>query len=294
MVENSSVKELKESIVRHLRITLARDLKSASKQEIWMATCYAVRDRIVDRFIQTQERHGEVKSRRVYYLSLEYLMGRLLNSNLYNSGVIKPISEAVKELGFELDDLFEEEHDMGLGNGGLGRLAACFLDSMATMDLPAIGYGIHYQFGLFRQSFANGRQVEKPDDWLRNGNPWEIVRPQYMQKVKLYGHVEHEYDDVGNYRPRWTGFKEVEGMPYDLAIVGFETATVNFLRLWESKSSQELDFEVFNQGGYVEAVREKAMGESISKFFTLMMKQRVGRSYDSFSNIFSFPVLYRI
>ena len=118
---------------------------------------------------------------------------------------------------------------------------------------------------MFRQSFANGRQVEKPDDWLRNGNPWEIVRPQYMQKVKLYGHVEHEYDDVGNYRPRWTGFKEVEGMPYDLAIVGFETETVNFLRLWESKSSQELDFEVFNQGGYVEAVREKAMGESISK-----------------------------
>ena len=265
MVEHSSVKELKESIVRHLRITLARDLKSASKKEIWMATCYAVRDRIVDRFIQTQERHGEVKTRRVYYLSLEYLMGRLLNSNLYNSGVIEPVSVAVKELGFELDDLFEEEHDMGLGNGGLGRLAACFLDSMATMDLPAIGYGIHYQFGLFRQSFANGRQIEKPDDWLRNGNPWEIVRPQYLQKVKLYGHVEHEYDDVGNYRPRWTGFKEVEGMPYDLAIVGFETETVNFLRLWESKSSQELDFEVFNQGGYVEAVREKAMGESISK-----------------------------
>ena len=257
--------DLKDSIVRHLRITLARHLKSASKQEIWMATCYAVRDRIVDRFIKTQEKHSESKTRRVYYLSLEYLMGRLLNSNLHNSGIFSEIGIALEELGYDLKELFEEEHDMGLGNGGLGRLAACFLDSMATMDLPAIGYGIHYQFGLFRQSFENGRQVEKPDDWLRDGNPWEIARPQYAQKVKLYGHVEHEYDDIGDYRPRWTGFKEVEGIPYDLAIVGFETETVNFLRLWESKASQELDFEVFNQGGYVEAVREKAMGETISK-----------------------------
>lgn len=256
---------MKDSIIRHLRITLARDLKSATKKEIWMATCHAVRDQIIDRFIHTQEKHGETKTRRVYYLSLEYLMGRLLNSNLYNSGIFDEVKQAVTELGFKLEDLFEEEHDMGLGNGGLGRLAACFLDSMATLDLPAIGYGIHYQFGLFRQSFSNGRQVEKPDDWLRDGNPWEIVRPQYAQKVKLYGHVEHGYDDLGNYRPQWTGFKELEGVPYDLAIVGFETETVNFLRLWESKSSQELDFEVFNQGGYVEAVREKAMGETISK-----------------------------
>ena len=192
-------------------------------------------------------------------------MGRLLNSNLCNSGVLADAKVALKDLGYELHELLEEEHDMGLGNGGLGRLASCFLDSMATMDLPAIGYGIHYQFGLFRQSFENSRQVEKPDDWLREGNPWEIARPQYAQKVKLYGHVEHGYDDLGNYRPQWVGFKEVEGIPYDLAIVGYDTETVNFLRLWESKSSQELDFQIFNQGGYVEAVREKAMGETISK-----------------------------
>lgn len=256
---------LGESIERHLRLTLARHLKNASSREIWMATCYAVRDRIVDRFIRTQEKHSEAKTRRVYYLSLEYLMGRLLNSNLCNSGVLADAKVALKDLGYELDELLEEEHDMGLGNGGLGRLASCFLDSMATMDLPAIGYGIHYQFGLFRQSFENSRQVEKPDDWLREGNPWEIARPQYAQKVKLYGHVEHGYDDLGNYRPQWVGFKEVEGIPYDLAIVGYDTETVNFLRLWESKSSQELDFQIFNQGGYVEAVREKAMGETISK-----------------------------
>ena len=256
---------LKDSIKRHLRLTLARHLKNASKREIWMATCYAVRDQVVDRFINTQSKHSEAKTRRVYYLSLEYLMGRLLNSNLCNAGVLEEAKVALDDLGYDLDELLEEEHDMGLGNGGLGRLAACFLDSMATMDLPAIGYGIHYQFGLFRQSFEKGRQMEKPDDWLREGNPWEIARPQYSQKVKLYGHVEHGYDDLGNYRPQWAGYKQVEGIPYDLAVVGYETDTVNFLRLWESKSSQELDLQVFNQGGYVEAVREKAMGETISK-----------------------------
>ena len=256
---------LKDSIKRHLRLTLARHLKNASKREIWMATCYAVRDQVVDRFINTQSKHSEAKTRRVYYLSLEYLMGRLLNSNLCNAGVLEEAKVALDELGYDLDELLEEEHDMGLGNGGLGRLAACFLDSMATMDLPAIGYGIHYQFGLFRQSFEKGRQMERPDDWLREGNPWEIARPQYSQKVKLYGHVEHGYDNLGNYRPQWAGYKEVEGIPYDLAVVGYETDTVNFLRLWESKSSQELDLQVFNQGGYVEAVREKAMGETISK-----------------------------
>ena len=192
-------------------------------------------------------------------------MGRLLNVNLTNLKLKEPVEKALSELGFELGILCEEEHDMGLGNGGLGRLAACFLDSIATMDLPAIGYGIHYQFGLFKQEFKNGRQIEKPDDWLKNGNPWEIARPQYAQKVQLYGSVEHSYDDLGNYSPQWTGTKEVEGIPYDLPIVGYGAKTVNFLRLWESKASEQLDFQIFNQGGYVEAVREKAMGETISK-----------------------------
>ncbi|HBJ60957.1 MAG TPA: glycogen phosphorylase, partial [Opitutae bacterium] len=188
-----------------------------------------------------------------------------LKSNLCNSGLREAVSSALGDLGFDLETLCEEEHDMGLGNGGLGRLAACFLDSMATMDLPAIGYGIHYQFGLFRQEFDNGRQIELPDDWLKYGNPWEIVRPQYAQRVSLYGLVEHAYDDLGDYQPRWVEAKYVEGIPYDLAIVGYGASTVNFLRLWEAKASEELDLKTFNQGGYVEAVREKAMGESISK-----------------------------
>ena len=174
---------------------------------------------------------------------------------------------------------FEEEHDMGLGNGGLGRLAACFLTLWRRWTCRQLDT----EFIINLVFFVKALPME---DKLKNlmigfeGNPWEIVRPQYMQKVKLYGHVEHQYDDLGNYRPRWIGYKEVEGIPYDLAIVGFETETVNFLRLWESKSSQELDFEIFNQGGYVEAVREKAMGETISRYFIQMMKPKAVRNYD--------------
>ncbi|MDG0964190.1 MAG: glycogen/starch/alpha-glucan phosphorylase [Opitutales bacterium] len=263
--DESLVTEVKDAIKHQLRLILARDLGSATKSELWMATSLAVKEMMIDRFIETQKEHSKQDTRRVYYLSLEYLMGRLLNVNLSNLGLKDAVEEALSELGFQLDVLSEEEHDMGLGNGGLGRLAACFLDSMATMDLPAVGYGIHYQFGLFKQEFDNGRQIEKPDDWLKNGNPWEIVRPQYSQKIQLYGQVEHSYDDLGNYSPQWVGTKEVEGIPYDLPIVGYGAKTVNFLRLWESKASEQLDFQIFNQGGYVEAVREKAMGETISK-----------------------------
>ena len=231
--EAALVIEVKDAIKHQLRLILARDLGSATKYEIWMATSLAVKEMMIDRFIETQKEHSNQDTRRVYYLSLEYLMGRLLNVNLSNLGLSGAVEKALDDLGFDLDMLCEEEHDMGLGNGGLGRLAACFLDSMATMDLPAVGYGIHYQFGLFKQEFVKGRQVEKPDDWLKNGNPWEIASPQYSQKVQLYGNVEHSYDDLGNYSPKWIETKEVVGVPYDLPIVGYGANTVNFLRLWE-------------------------------------------------------------
>ncbi len=257
--------DLKSSILHQLRLTLARQLENVSAQEVWTAACLAVREQIMDKYIRTQKTHLEQDVRRVHYLSLEYLMGRLLESNICNLGIRDELKEALADLGFDLSELMNEEHDMGLGNGGLGRLAACFLDSMATLDLPAIGYGIHYQYGLFKQEFENGKQIEKPDDWRRFGNPWEIARPQFMQKVQLYGHVEHDYDDRGDYRPKWVNTKVVDGIPFDIAIVGYNTNTVNFLRLWESKASEEFDLDVFNQGGYVEAVREKAMVETISK-----------------------------
>ena len=261
----AEVEDLKQSILRQLRVNLARSKDRASNQEVWTAVCLAVREKIMEQYMKTQNAHLAVDARRVHYLSLEYLMGRLLNANLCNLGFRPAVDKALMDLGFKLEDLCEEEHDMGLGNGGLGRLAACFLDSMATMDLPAIGYGIHYQYGLFKQEFKDGRQIEKPDDWRRFGNPWEIARPEFIQRVKLYGHVEHNYDDKGNYRPLWVDARVVDGLPFDVAVVGYEGKTVNFLRLWESKASEEFDLDVFNQGGYVEAVREKATVETISK-----------------------------
>ena len=256
---------LKASILNHLRYTLARHPESAKKDEWWLATSNAVRDRLLDRFMKTQKSHHAKKVRRAYYLSLEYLMGRLLINNVHNAGIYESTREALKELGQDFDEIADEEMDMGLGNGGLGRLAACFLDSLATLDLPAIGYGIHYEFGLFRQEFRNGFQVEHPDIWQEKGCPWEIMRPNYVQEVKLYGRVEHRMNDKGQFRPVWVDCRTLEGMPFDVPIVGYGAGTVNFLRLWESRASQEFDLNVFNDGGYVEAVREKAMGETISK-----------------------------
>ena len=172
---------------------------------------------------------------------------------------------ALKELGLDMDELRGEEYDMGLGNGGLGRLAACFLDSLATLDYPAVGYGIHYEFGLFRQEFSNGHQIELPDDWMRFGTPWEIVRPEYTQTVELYGHVENVFDDKGNYVPRWTNTTKIVGVPYDIPIPGYGTNTVNFLRLWESRPSEKINLEAFNRGGYSEALAAKTQSETVSK-----------------------------
>jgi len=260
-----STEGLKTSILNHLKYTLARDTTTATSRDWWLSTCMAIRDRILERMIATQETHYKEDARRVYYLSLEYLMGRLLNNNLFNTGLAEQAEEALNELGLDLKLLREEEPDMGLGNGGLGRLAACFLDSLASLDLPAVGYGIHYEYGLFRQEFVNGHQVEHPDNWLQYTNPWEIVRPEYAMKVRLYGHVETQFDSFGNPRPVWTGCSTVVGVPYDIPICGYGAGTVNFLRLWSSKSSEEFDFDTFNRGGYVEAVQEKVVSETVSK-----------------------------
>lgn len=262
---DSTKESMKISILNHLRYTLARHPESATKDEWWTATCYAVRDRLLDRFMKTQKVHSEKKVRRAYYLSLEYLMGRLLVNNVHNAGMFEQTRDALADLGQDFNVIADEEADMGLGNGGLGRLAACFLDSLATLDLPAIGYGIHYEFGLFRQEFKDGYQIEHPDVWMEKGCPWEVMRPNYAQEVQLFGRVEHQMDSKGVFKPKWVDYKTIEGVPFDIGIVGYGGETVNFLRLWDSKSTKEFDLDVFNDGGYVEAVREKAMGETISK-----------------------------
>jgi starch phosphorylase len=257
--------KIKQSILRHLTYTLARDTHTAGTRDWWISTALAVREHVLARLIVTQGVHNDQNVRRLYYLSLEYLMGRLMENNLYNTGLLDSTVTALKDLGVDFEKVREQEVDMGLGNGGLGRLAACFLDSLATLDYPAIGYGIHYEFGLFKQEFVNGSQIEHPDSWMIFGTPWEVMRPEYAQLVHIYGQVENVFDDRGNYRPKWVNAKSILGVPYDIPIAGYGTKTVNLLRLWRSRSTEEFDLHAFNSGGYMEAVREKALGETISK-----------------------------
>jgi starch phosphorylase len=252
-------------ILRHLTSTLARHPSTATSRDWWVATALSVRDTIHERLIATQAVHNEQNVRRIYYFSLEYLMGRLFGNNLLATGLLGAAEAALKGLGQDFEKIRESEVDMGLGNGGLGRLAACFLDSLATQDYPALGYGIYYEFGLFKQSFVDGHQVEAPDNWIIFGSPWEVVRPEYTQEVRLFGRVENVFDDRGNYRPRWVDTKTILGVPHDIPTAGFGTQTVNLLRLWASKSTEDFDLAAFNSGGYVDAVREKAVGETISK-----------------------------
>ena len=257
--------DLRPLIERHLISTLARHPASATPRDWWVATALAVRDTIHERMIATQRRHNEKNVRRLYYFSLEYLMGRLFGNNLLATGLLDAARVALEALGQDFEQIREAEADMGLGNGGLGRLAACFLDSLATLDYPALGYGIYYEFGLFKQAFQQGHQVERPDNWIIFGSPWEVVRPEYAQEVRLFGRVQNVFDDRGNARPRWVDTKTILGVPHDIPIAGYGTTTVNLLRLWASKSTEDFDLEAFNRGGYVEAVREKAIGETVSK-----------------------------
>src|SRR5688572_13991663 len=275
---NGSAEEVMRALIqRHLVSTLARHTGSATPRDWWVATVLAVRDTIHEQMIATQAVHNAQNVRRIYYFSLEYLMGRLFGNNLLATGLYDTAKAALEALGLDFDTIRESEVDMGLGNGGLGRLAACFLDSLATLDYPALGYGIYYEFGLFKQAFVNGHQVEHPDNWIIFGDPWEVVRPEYTQQVRLYGRVENVFDDRGNYRPRWVDTKTILGVPHDIPIGGFGTKTVNLLRLWASKATEDFDLAAFNSGGYVEAVREKAIGETVSKVLYPNDKSEAGK-----------------
>ncbi len=268
---------MRSLIQRHLVSTLARHTGSATPRDWWVATVLALRDTIHERMIETQAVHNAQNVRRIYYFSLEYLMGRLFGSNLIATGLFEHAKTALASLGQDFDLIRESEVDMGLGNGGLGRLAACFMDSLATLDYPALGYGIYYEFGLFKQEFVHGHQIEHPDNWMKFGDPWEVVRPEYAQEVRLYGRVENVFDDRGNYRPRWVDTKTILGVPHDIPIAGYGTKTVNLLRLWASKATEDFDLAAFNSGGYVEAVREKAVGETVSKVLYPNDKSEAGK-----------------
>jgi starch phosphorylase len=261
----TDVDTLKRAFADHLQFAQGKDEHSATALDRYFATAYAVRDRMMRHWIRTQQAYYRRDAKRVYYLSLEFLMGRALENNLLNLGIYDNMRVALQDLGLELADLLGQEPDAGLGNGGLGRLAACFLDSLATLQYPAYGYGIRYEFGIFDQEIRNGYQVERPEEWLRFGNAWEIPRPEYVVPVSLYGRTEHGVDAKGQHRVRWVDARHVLGMPYDVPIAGFRNETVNTLRLWRARASQELDLADFNAGDYLAAVEDKGFSENISK-----------------------------
>ncbi len=258
-----SVEGLKEDFSWHLRYSLAKGETRVTPRDEYTAFANAVRDRIVERWISTQEEYDRQNTKRVYYLSLEFLIGRLLGNNVINLKADKLCDEALKDFGIDWQRLRDFETDAGLGNGGLGRLAACYVDSMSTLDLAGMGYGLRYDYGIFRQKIVAGSQVEEPDPWLKNGYPWEMARPEYAQHVSFGGHVEC-INDHSRQKWIWVPAETVEGIPYDLPIVGYDKA-VNTLRLWSAKAIDEFDLADFNKGSYVEAVETKVLAENLTK-----------------------------
>jgi len=237
----------------------------AFKHDYYMALAYTVRDRLLQRWISTAATYTRQGSRTVAYLSAEFLLGPHLGNNLVNLDIDEPVRQAIRQLGLSYEELLGTEEEPGLGNGGLGRLAACYLDSMATLEIPSIGYGIRYEFGIFAQRIVDGWQVEQTDKWLRRGNPWELARPEWSVEVKLGGHVERFVDLQGRAQVRWVPGRTVLGIPYDTPILGYRNNTANTLRLWRAEAPESFDLRVFNRGDYYGAVQQKVVSENISK-----------------------------
>jgi glycogen phosphorylase len=260
-----SKEALKNSFLDDLFYVQGKFPALATKHDYYMALAYAVRDRMLQRWISTAAAYTKQGSRTVAYLSAEFLMGPHLGNNLINLGILDRVRQCMTELGLNFEELLQQEEEPGLGNGGLGRLAACFLDSLATLEVPAVGYGIRYEFGIFHQQIVDGWQVEKTDKWLRFGNPWELVRHEWAVEVKLGGKAEQVSDGNDGLRTRWIPEKTVIGVPYDTPILGYDTNTANTLRLWRSEAPESFDFAIFNSGDYEGAVRQRVESENLSK-----------------------------
>jgi len=256
---------LEASIQRHARYSLGKAWRDLSARDRFAAVALAVRDRMLDLSLETEERYRQKDSKRLYYLSIEFLIGQSLGNNLHNLGLRESCRQALRNLGADLDEIEESEPDAALGNGGLGRLAACFLDSLATLGMPGYGYGINYEYGLFKQEIDNGYQREKPDNWLAQSSPWQIARSDETCVVPVYGRIEHGLDRKGGYNPMWMDWKVLIGTPYDMLIPGYGGRTVNFLRLYSARSSHDFDMGIFNDGDYFKAVEQKIASETISK-----------------------------
>ncbi len=256
---------MNRSIGDHVTYTLASEPSEATERDMYMSTALAVRDQLAERWTATNRRYQREDVKRVYYLSLEFLMGRALGNAMLNLELREPVAEALLPFGYDVEDLEEMEPDAGLGNGGLGRLAACYLDSMATLGIPAIGYGIRYEHGIFKQRIINGRQVEMPDNWLHVENPWEIARPERTYPVRFYGRVATEPQPDGRLQFTWEDTQDVLAVPYDSPIPGYRNNTVNTLRLWAARATEEFDLQDFIRGDYLAAVEAKAQSETISR-----------------------------
>ena len=264
-MQGVDVDSLKNSFINHLEYSLGKDFYSATNHDLYASLSLAARDRLTERWLETQQTYYNTFAKRVYYLSLEFLMGRALGNNLINLNIYGAAGEAAKLLGYDLENFREIEWDAGLGNGGLGRLAACFLDSLATLEYPAIGYGIRYDYGIFFQSIVNGYQVESADNWLRLGNFWEFPRPELQYPIHFYGEVQEYVDDSGKTKYRWINTDTILAMAYDTPVPGYGTNTVNHLRLWSAKATTEFNLEYFNEGDYKKAVLDKSSSENVSK-----------------------------
>ena len=261
---NFALFPLDREVLRHLNYTLGCLNENIDSHYLYRALAIAVRDRLVEHWSQTKARMAESDDRRVYYMSLEFLIGRSLSNAIQNLDLAEHASKAAHQYGIKLEELAESEHDAGLGNGGLGRLAACFLDSCANLELPVVGYGIRYEYGMFHQHIENGRQVEDPDHWLRDGNPWEMERPEDERRVRFYGQTSQVIRDNGEVGVDWVSTHDVLAIPYDMPIPGYKNGTVNTLRLWKATATSEFDLDEFNAGSYSEAVAAKNGAEQIT------------------------------
>ena len=255
-----SVEALKHSIAYKLMFTIGKDPVIANKHEWLNATLFAVRDRLVERWLRSNRAQLSQETRQVYYLSMEFLIGRTLSNALLSLGIYDDVKTALEEMGLDLEELIDEENDPGLGNGGLGRLAACFLDSLATLALPGRGYGIRYDYGMFKQNIVDGRQKESPDYWLEYGNPWEFKRHNTRYKVRFGGRIQQE-----GKKSRWVETEEILAVAYDQIIPGYDTDATNTLRLWSAQASSEINLGKFNQGDYFAAVEDKNHSENVSR-----------------------------
>lgn len=274
----TSIASLKKAILDNLYYIQGRTPELATKNDWYMAVAYTVRDRMLSHFIHSLKRMQDTKVKIVSYLSAEFLMGPHLGNNLLNLGITDQTRQAAKEIGLELNDLLAQEEEPGLGNGGLGRLAACYMDSLASLTVPAIGYGIRYEFGIFDQEIHDGWQVEKTDKWLRLGNPWEICRPEISYEVNFGGHTAQYLDDKGCFRVRWNPHRVVKGIAYDTPVPSYRDDMVDMLRLWKSEAIESFDFQAFNVGDYYKAVDMKVVSETVSKVLYPNDEPEIGKT----------------